>query len=261
MTHRASAASPSRSAPRTEEGAAPVAKKARRSRAGAPVHTRERLIQASIELFNRYGVPNVSLSQIAAAVGISQGNLTYHFKKRDDLVFAAFLVLEERMRDALLPKALSPEDPDDAAAVLLKIIRTFWEFRFLFNSLTHLLSQDARLKQAYFAFQEEMLVDIEVTNAARMEKGFLLPMHPNNTMRLLADNMWTQWLGWLRWQQIHNPEVQMPDANALYDCALHHWSLMRPYLKDEFAEKLMANYQRILKPKLKGSMPKAAKRK
>lgn len=257
MTNRASAAAASRSSSRTEDGTAPAPRKRRGG--GAPMHTRERLIQASIELFNRHGVPNVSLSQIAAAVGISQGNLTYHFKKRDDLVFAAFLVLEERMRDALLPKALSPEDPDDAAAVLLKIVRTFWEFRFLFNSLTHLLSQDPRLKDAYFAFQEEMLYDIEVTNAARMDKGFLLPMQKNNTMRLLADNMWTQWLGWLRWQQIHNPEVQMPNGDALYDCARHHWSLMRPYLKDEFAEKLLANYQRILKPKVK--VEKAAKRK
>lgn len=214
--------------------------------------TRQRLVQASIELFNRHGVPNVPLSQIAASVGISQGNLTYHFKKRDDLVYAAFLVLEEKMSGALTQRstlpALDPRVPEEAAEVLLNIVRTFWEFRFLFNSLTHLLREDARLREAYFAFQERALEGIAASNTGFMDQGFLLPMQKSNTLRLLADNMWTQWLGWLRMQQIRNSEATMPDSEALYDCALHHWSLMRPYLKDEFAADLLANYQRLLKP-------------
>lgn len=221
-------------------------------RAKVPGATRQRLIQASIELFNRYGVPNVSLTQIAAAVGISQGNLTYHFKRRDDLVYATFEVLEQRM-SAVLFREITVAPPDlqnaeDAADVLLRIVRTFWEFRFLFNSLTFLLAEDTRLREAYFAFQERAQAGIAETNHIVMRSGVLLPMQKHNTLRLLADNVWTQWLGWLRMQQIHNPEAVLPDGDALYDCVLHHWSLMRPYLQDDFAEQLVAQYRKLLKP-------------
>ena len=40
---------------------------------------REKIISKAIELFNERGISSTSPNQIAAALNISPGNLTYHF--------------------------------------------------------------------------------------------------------------------------------------------------------------------------------------
>jgi AcrR family transcriptional regulator len=50
--------------------------------------TRRRILDAALELFNRNGYAATSQAEIAAAAGIRQGNLTYHFPTKLDLVEA-----------------------------------------------------------------------------------------------------------------------------------------------------------------------------
>ena len=50
--------------------------------------TRQRILDTALELFNRHGYAATSLAAIAAAAGIRQGNLTYHFPTKLDLVAA-----------------------------------------------------------------------------------------------------------------------------------------------------------------------------
>lgn len=52
--------------------------------------TRERILDAALELFNREGLDVVSTRQIAQQLGISQGNLCYHFPHKDQLVLALY---------------------------------------------------------------------------------------------------------------------------------------------------------------------------
>ena len=47
---------------------------------------RRRLLDAALELFNRNGYAATSQAEIAGAAGIRQGNLTYHFPAKLDLV-------------------------------------------------------------------------------------------------------------------------------------------------------------------------------
>ena len=48
--------------------------------------TRKKILDTARALFNQYGYNSVSLRDIAKTVDISEGNLTYHFKKKENLV-------------------------------------------------------------------------------------------------------------------------------------------------------------------------------
>ena len=50
------------------------------------VTTRERILEAARRLFNQKGYAATTVAEIAASIGISQGNLTYHFPTKRDLV-------------------------------------------------------------------------------------------------------------------------------------------------------------------------------
>ena len=57
----------------------------------APRRTAERIASVTLDLFNRYGEPHVSTTMISSELGISPGNLYYHFPAKDKLVNALHL--------------------------------------------------------------------------------------------------------------------------------------------------------------------------
>ena len=52
--------------------------------------TRESLLRAALEVFDRRGVARASLAEIAAEAGVTRGALYWHFKSREDLFDALF---------------------------------------------------------------------------------------------------------------------------------------------------------------------------
>ena len=65
----------------------------------APRRTAQRILETALEMFNRFGEPHVSTTAISAELGISPGNLYYHYPAKDELVNALF----ERHQQALAP--------------------------------------------------------------------------------------------------------------------------------------------------------------
>jgi AcrR family transcriptional regulator len=227
----------------------------------ASARTRKKILGASIDLFNKQGIQNVTTEKIALKIGISPGNLTYHFKRKQDLVIATLTVLEERMRAALSPPTAT-KTPQYGAAYLIGILHTFWEFRFFFNALTYLLSKDEELREEYFHFHDWALDTVERGLQEMMRNGDLRVIREPNNTRLLAENMWFQWLSWLRMQQIRSPSATLPEGEAVYDCALHHWSLLEPYFSEQYARDLLPAYRTLLLKKKSsaktGSVAKSA---
>ena len=207
-----------------------------------PSSTRERIIERSIALFNKRGLQHVAIDHIATDLKISPGNLTYHFKRKRDLILATLAILQERLHNAL-ERTTTTTSAEESAAYLISIFRTFWDFRFFFNALTYLLTDDTQLRKEYFEFRDRSLQAIENDMNQLRTRGFFNAATPPNNYRLLAENMWSQWLDWLRMQQMKNPLARTP---ALYECALHHWSLSEPFLDKTFAVDLLKAYQRQL---------------
>jgi AcrR family transcriptional regulator len=67
-------------------------------------NTKKRILKATVELFFEKGVENVTMRDIAERSRISPGNLTYYFRKKEELFAVAFenLLLREHSRIAKL---------------------------------------------------------------------------------------------------------------------------------------------------------------
>lgn len=61
--------------------------------------TKEKILQAALHLFNTKGISSVSLRDIATVVGISKGNLGYHFPKKETIVEALYLAMNKALSD------------------------------------------------------------------------------------------------------------------------------------------------------------------
>ncbi|MFT4103039.1 MAG: TetR/AcrR family transcriptional regulator [Burkholderiaceae bacterium] len=61
--------------------------------------TRDRILQTSLAMFNAHGLAAVSTQKIATEMGISSGNLHYHFKTKQALVERLFSRFAQRLEE------------------------------------------------------------------------------------------------------------------------------------------------------------------
>ena len=78
-----------------------------------PRRTAERILDTTLELFNRFGEPNVSTTLISAELGISPGNLYYHYPAKEELITKLYDRYDEALT-ALLRAADDVSDVEDA---------------------------------------------------------------------------------------------------------------------------------------------------
>ena len=76
--------------------------------------TRDRILECALQLFNEKGEPNVSTMEVANEMGISPGNLYYHFHGKEPLIHGLFERFQAELSPMLDPPAdveLAPEGP------------------------------------------------------------------------------------------------------------------------------------------------------
>ena len=73
--------------------------------------TRDKVLEASLELFNARGVRSVTTAEIARTVGINEGNLYYYFQKKEQLVTALFVAFEAEIRVTAAGDITRADDP------------------------------------------------------------------------------------------------------------------------------------------------------
>lgn len=111
--------------------------------------TQQKILSHALALFNEYGVANVSLRQIAQAVKISQGNLNYHFKLKEDIIEALYFQLVEEMNKKM-------EEMDQAQANLKQLyssslasMQKMYDYRFILIDNIHIMSTHQVIKVHY----------------------------------------------------------------------------------------------------------------
>lgn len=67
-----------------------------------PAETRrEQLLRSATELFSEKGYEGTSTEEIARRAGLTKGALYFHFKSKEDMLFAIIQTMEDRHRDSI----------------------------------------------------------------------------------------------------------------------------------------------------------------
>lgn len=111
--------------------------------------TRERILETSLELFNEFGEPNVTTQLISDEMGISPGNLYYHFHNKDEIIESLFADFERDIEDTLSVPARRAPNVEDIWLFLHLIFEAIWKFRFLYRDINELLSRN-RVLETHF---------------------------------------------------------------------------------------------------------------
>lgn len=96
----------------------------------AAPRTRDRILTVSLALFNTRGLGRVTTAEIAAAAGIREGNLQYHFPRKSNLVEAMFASFEV---EAIAVAGRLPADPAALLAYQRAWFDLIWRYRCVYR--------------------------------------------------------------------------------------------------------------------------------
>jgi len=110
-----------------------------------PRRTRERILETSLDLFNRCGESHITTADIADEMNISPGNLYYHFRNKDEIIGELFSTYEARVLPLLADPGSRRVDVEDLWLLLHLLFEHMWAYRFLYRDLDELASRNRRI--------------------------------------------------------------------------------------------------------------------
>lgn len=192
--------------------------------------TRDKIIQASIELFNEHGERNVTTNHIAAHLGISPGNLYYHFRNKEDIILSIYSEYAEHTLASFPPISPSAKPLDATIKYMDSAFQLMSKFRFFYSNLPILFSKNPTLHQKY--------VDVQAAITNKID-DLLLSLREANIVNFANDDLddltsllrfvTTYWLSFYQTNSINAPI----GPAAFYEGLLKILTLLQPYITEE----------------------------
>jgi len=205
------------------------------STAKKPRRTAERILEVTLELFNRFGEPNVSTTLISAELGISPGNLYYHYPAKDELIHSLFDRYDHSLNE-LLHAADNVRNVEDAWLFFHMLFELIWQYRFLYRDLNDLLSKNRRLETHFqFVLKNKSRAVQSVLDGLSRGSAMLIDTRiDTREAEAVSTAMVVVLTYWLSYEYVRDPRraLEPEHANAaLLRGAFHVLSLLMPYLE------------------------------
>ena len=191
--------------------------------------TRDRILQASLALFNAEGLAAVSTHKIAAELGMSPGNLHYHFKAKQLIVEWLFRRFEQRL-EVLNGSSDSIAAIDDLWLALHLRFEAIDQYRFIYRDMAFLAGEYPVLGQRAQALTAQNLLAAQALCEGLVASGVIETSAEQ--ARILALQMVFTTTCWLSFERL----VPGRDALAQADpglAAFYTLTLISPYVSSE----------------------------
>ena len=193
-----------------------------------PRRTRERIVETSLVMFNRLGEPNVTTADIADEMGISPGNLYYHFRNKDEIIGELFAALERRLDALLDPRVRGVVNVEDLWLFLHLLFEAMWDYRFLYRDLDEILSRSRKLATHFASILRRGTATVSALCRSMVDDGAMRASE--REIAAIAENVALVATFWISYQRI---AAQQPDAEAvnLDRAAYQVLSLIAPFMQ------------------------------
>ena len=203
--------------------------------------TRDKIILASLDLFNEKGERNVTTNHIAAELKMSPGNLYYHFRNKSDIIYEIFVQYELLVDHYLQIPEDQPLTLDHLVGYLEAVFEGLWAYRFFHRDLEFLLGSDERLRKDYRSFTLRCLDAIKkiLKGLQKGLDGVLMELDDEH-LESMALNVWlsvTNWMAYLKTAHADEEDGAI-DKGMLKQGIYQVLSFTVPYLTDNYLKEI-----------------------
>ncbi len=160
--------------------------------------TKDRILQISLQLFNERGERSVTTNHIAAELGISPGNLYYHFRNKHEIIKELMYQYQVETLGMLSLPEDRPLTTNDKINYFQVLSGQLWSYRFIHRDVYHLVESNEDFKKIYPRFAGQVMQQGQKIYQAFVDAG-LMKMTPSEIEALII-NLWivlTNWTNFL----------------------------------------------------------------
>ncbi len=203
--------------------------------------TQERIKAKAISLFNEFGTGNISIGRIASEVGISRGNLQYHYANKQELIRAIY--------QDITREVLSNWEGDDRQPTVRHMAEMFvrqfdyvWRYRFMYREMVGLIRADAELALRVRTNRDRRIEAVIKFFKALVKNRVLKKARGDESLRYLVMVTWIFCDNWLNFIEIQGNEINSEILQEGYD---HIIEMLYPYLTRQAKESIYESYELI----------------
>jgi len=197
--------------------------------------TKDRIIQASIRLFNQRGTKAVTTNHIAAAAGISPGNLYYHFSNKEEIIRAIFVRIVEFTETGSTYGSGFRVKPslENMEAVFKHVFTLHWRYRFLYREFNALLNRDKDLRALVIKDQKRRLAEVKNSILSFIDAGIFRRMD-GSEVEFLKTSLWIIGTYWHSFLESGGKKITISRVGEGIDMMR---KLLRPYINEPVGER------------------------
>lgn len=151
--------------------------------------TKTKILNTSIDRFNTEGVANVRMQHIADDLGMSPGNLAYHFRTKDALMEAIIHQLFEEVDDMQKTFRIYPNllDFDLQLNKYFELVR---KYPFYFSDIIEINRHFPELMSKRKNHIEKLIVQLHMRLEFNVKRGVIVPERSTGLYEDLAETIW-----------------------------------------------------------------------
>jgi AcrR family transcriptional regulator len=190
---------------------------------------KDKITEASIELFNEIGTHRVTTNHIIDKLGISPGTFYYHFKNKEEIVRRIFdrITLEF---DELFNIDDSGADMKYFVSEIKKIYELYYKYRFFYYDISMLLDRDEDLAVRYRENYKIKIGRIRELTLALEKKGVLKKFSSDEEREFYVENQWIINDYWMTFQKATG---SLDESEVVDRGVMSYLSFLKPYLSDK----------------------------
>jgi AcrR family transcriptional regulator len=192
--------------------------------------TRARVLAESLRLFNERGEGHVTTGMIAESLGMSPGNLYYHFRNKDQIVEELFARFEERIDVPPPAPSAARRRSRTCGSTCTSCSSRSSEYRFLYRNLDDLVGRSRRLRERFNRIARRKRDAIVALCEGLVGRG-LMRASPPRSSPSRATSSWCHY--WLNYQalRMHRPRRRRRRRGARAGQGAYQvMALVAPYL-------------------------------
>lgn len=212
--------------------------------------TKEYILGRTVFLFNQQGEAETSLRQIAAFSEMSDGNLRYHYKSKEELVLDLANWLLEDLDQAMTASSKHECTPQEVQDRFRAIFRIMYKYKFLFTEAPLLLRKYKNFRKAIQQLNHIRKTFILQFFDEFREKGIFSRHLDNSFYNTLFEQLFIISDSWLRYIELE--ETAMLDLEKKVE---HYIRLCMELLRPALTDKGLTLLEPVLEPLAAPGLP------
>jgi len=190
--------------------------------------TKEAILRTALGLFNNEGESAVSAVDIASVMGISPGNLYYHYKGKDEIIIELFSDFDTEIRQVLSSPINAPLKLEDNWVYLYIIFEEIYDFRFFYKNQSQLIERIPNLRGPFSRILSLKEQTVYALLSSLTDTGYL--SFDEGEKAALATRLAQHFTFWL---QYHDLRFATAPPKSLIDQGVFHTLIqITPYWKN-----------------------------